>query len=143
MPKHLTSITTEIVAAYVGNNSIPSSDLPDLLMSIHAILLRLTGAEPDQSDNVKPEPAVAVKTSIHNDHLVSLIDGKPYKTLRRHLRTHGMTPDEYRTRYDLPTSYPMVCKAYSIKRSELARHFGLGHAWKQVVAEPEQGIVTP
>ncbi|MBM2715490.1 MucR family transcriptional regulator [Mesorhizobium caraganae] len=121
----LAELTAEVVSAYVSNNPLPAANLPDLIASIHASLSGVSGgfappAEPQ-------EPAVNPKRSVHADHIVCIEDGKKFKSLRRHLMTeHGMTPEAYRTKWDLPASYPMTAPSYSEKRSELAKAAGLG-----------------
>jgi len=122
--KQLIEVTGEIVAAYVSRNVVRPSELPDLIASVHAALTGL--GKPAEPEPMTYTPAVPIRKSITPDHLVSLIDGKPYKSLKRHLNQHGLTPDEYRQRYGLPRDYPMVAAAYAARRSELARTIGLG-----------------
>ena len=118
---------SRIVAAYVGNNSISSKDLPELIRLVHDSLATLDGAD----GSVRPEPAVSVTNSISEQYLVCLEDGKKFKSLKRHLRTaYDMTPEEYREKWGLPTDYPMVAPAYSRQRSKLAKKTGLGRTDK-------------
>jgi predicted transcriptional regulator len=120
----LITLTSDIVAAHVSNNSVAVSDLPLIISSVHGALAGLSGAAAEQE---KPEPAVPVKSSIKPDYVVCLEDGKKLKMLKRHLMTHyKMTPDDYRTKWGLPASYPMVAPNYAKKRAELARAIGLG-----------------
>lgn len=120
----LITLTSDIVAAHVSNNSVAVSDLPLIITSIHGTLAGLSGTAGGQE---KPEPAVPVKSSIKPDYVVCLEDGKKLKMLKRHLMTHyKMTPDDYRTKWGLPASYPMVAPNYAKKRAELARAIGLG-----------------
>lgn len=115
---------TEIVAAYVRNNSVQTTDLPDLIRNVHRSLTALgeTSAEPE-----KLKPAVPIKKSIHHDYLVCLEDGLKFKSLKRHLRSkYDLSPDEYRERWGLPADYPMVAPGYSAQRSKLAKKMGLG-----------------
>jgi predicted transcriptional regulator len=123
-------LAAEIVAAYVKNNSVSPSELPKLLTSIHAALNGIaTGHSPSAPE---AEPAVEkatpaqIRKSIAPDGLISFVDGKRYKTLKRHLGTHGLDPQAYRQRYGLPTDYPMVSPNYAKQRSDLAKNFGLG-----------------
>lgn len=120
----LITLTSDIVAAHVSNNSVAVSDLPLIISSVHGALADLSGTAAKQD---KPEPAVPVKSSIKPDYVVCLEDGKKLKMLKRHLMTHyKMTPDDYRTKWGLPASYPMVAPNYAKKRAELARAIGLG-----------------
>ena len=120
----LVTLTADIVAAHVSNNSVAISDVPLVIRSVHDALSGLGGAvEPD----VKQEPAVSIRASIKHDHIVCLEDGKKMKMLRRHLATdHGMTPDDYRAKWNLPKDYPMTAPAYAEKRRALAKEIGLG-----------------
>ena len=120
------TLTTEIVAAYVGKNPIQASELPGLIRSVRdALRSDAAATAPAESEIEKPTPA-QIKKSITPDALISFIDGRPYKTLRRHLTTHGLTPETYRQRYGLEPGYPMVSPNYSIQRSNLAKQLGLG-----------------
>ena len=133
--------TANLVAAYVCNNSVPASELPALIASIHRAVTGLgngTVAAQATEEVAKPT-AGSVRRSVAHDGIVSFIDGKSYKTLKRHLTSHGMTPQQYRERYGLPADYPMVAPAYAAKRSELARAIGLGQVGtKQTKPEPEK-----
>jgi len=123
-------LAADIVSAYVSNNSLPTSELPALLSSIH---MALTSATKGQVEEIKPvlAPAVSVKKSVTPDYLVCLDDGKKFKSLKRHLRTtYGMTPEQYRAKWDLPRDYPMVAPNYAKARSELAKTMGLGQQRK-------------
>ncbi|WP_338243943.1 MucR family transcriptional regulator [Aurantiacibacter hainanensis] len=120
----LITLTADIVTAHVANNSVEGDTLPSLIENVYGALAGL-GAE--QSEENRPEPAVSVRASVKNDHLVCLEDGKKMKMLKRHLMTdHGMTPEEYRERWNLPADYPMVAPDYAEKRRELAKKIGLG-----------------
>ncbi|MAN74096.1 MAG: transcriptional regulator [Henriciella sp.] len=117
-------LTTEIVAAYVSNNPVQSSDLAGLIRNVHAALNGLS-AEEKQAPEAKP--AIPVKKSVTDDYLICLEDGKKFKSLKRHLRAkYDMTPDEYREKWGLPFDYPMVAPSYARKRSQLAKKMGLG-----------------
>jgi predicted transcriptional regulator len=118
-------LTTDIVSAFVSNNSVPLADLPALIGNVHAALQNVGQPAPKQ-DEVKPVPAVSVKKSITPDYLISLEDGKQYKSLKRHLTRLGLTPEAYREKWNLPRDYPMVAPNYAKTRSELAKSMGLG-----------------
>ena len=120
----LVTLAADIVAAHVSNNSVAVSDLPLLIQTVHSALAGLgRSAEPE----VKLEPAVSVRASVKADHIVCLEDGKKMKMLRRHLATdHGMMPDDYRAKWNLPKDYPMTAPAYAEKRRALAKEIGLG-----------------
>ena len=125
-PPELVDITATIVAAYVSNNSISSSELPALIAETHAALSRAAGrAAPLEREESKPK--IAVKKSVMPDHIVCLEDGKKFKSLKRHLRTHyNLSPEEYREKWGLPHDYPMVAPNYARARSDLAKKMGLG-----------------
>jgi predicted transcriptional regulator len=124
---NLTELTVDLLSAFVSNNTVRSDDLPGLIASTHAALAALDAGTGDASSPPEHVPAVSVRKSLGSrEHIVSMIDGKPYKTLKRHLSTHGLTPDEYRARYNLPASYPMVAPAYSEHRRAVAKKLGLG-----------------
>jgi len=115
-------LVSQIVSAYVSNNSLPSGDLPQLIQTVHEAL-----QNPDQAAASTPEPAVPIKRSIRPDYVICLEDGKKLKMLKRHLRTSfNMTPDEYRRKWGLSSDYPMVAPKYAARRSELAKIIGLG-----------------
>jgi predicted transcriptional regulator len=123
-PRSVAKLTTEIVVAYVSRNTIPVVDLADLIGAVSRALDAL-GREPAKP--VKPEPAVPVRRSLHDDHLVCLVCGKQQKTLRRHLDVaHQLTPEVYREQFGLRPDYPMAAPGYSRQRSEMARRVGLG-----------------
>jgi len=118
-------LAAEIVSAYVSNNNVTTADLPSLIAQVHTALQNL-GKPAQQQELEKPVPAVPVKKSITPDFLISLEDGKRYRSLKRHLNSRGLTPEQYREKWGLPRDYPMVAPNYSAKRSELARSLGLG-----------------
>jgi predicted transcriptional regulator len=123
---HLIELTAEIVAAYVSNNSIESGALSGLISNIHSALQR-TAEAVAQPDPEPQKPAVAVRKSVTPDYIVCLEDGKKFKSLKRHLRTHyNLTPEEYREKWGLPADYPMVAPNYAKARSNLAKEMGLG-----------------
>ena len=124
-PSALSELTAVVVSAYVSNNKIASDELRALIASTHQALATAGQPAPSQPEMAKPDKA-AVRKSIQPDHLVSFVDGRKYKSLKRHLSTHGMTGADYRERYGLPNDYPMVSANYSAQRSELAKRLGLG-----------------
>jgi predicted transcriptional regulator len=125
MRETLITLAADIVAAHVSNNSVAVSDLPVLISNVYTALAGLSPGQPVAEP--LPEPAVSIRSSIKNDHIVCLEDGKKLKMLKRHLMTrYNMTPDQYRTRWNLPSDYPMVAPAYAEKRRELAKKIGLG-----------------
>ncbi len=125
MRETLITLTSDIVAAHVSNNSVAVSDLPVLISNVYSALAGLNPSQPVAEP--LPEPAVSIRSSIKNDHIVCLEDGKKLKMLKRHLMTrYSMTPDQYRQRWNLPADYPMVAPAYAEKRRELAKKIGLG-----------------
>lgn len=115
-----------IVAAYVSNNHVQAAELPGLLASVHGALAGLGQPAQPAEAPIEPLSAAQVRKSITPAGLVSFIDGKPYQMLRRHLTTHGMTPETYRARFGLPADYPMTAPTYVARRSEIARGIGLG-----------------
>lgn len=126
----LIELTTEIVAAYVSNNSVAANDLPSVISQVHAAL----GGTivPVEEVLEKQKPAVTVRRSIQNDHLVCLEDGMKFKSLKRHLMTHhGLSPEQYREKWELAADYPMVAPAYAEARSRLAKEMGLGQKRKR------------
>ena len=115
-------MVSEIVSAYVSKNSLPPSELPHLIKTVHDAL-----SSPEQGASSAPEPAVPIKKSIRPDYVICLEDGKKLKMLKRHLRTaYDMSPDEYRQKWGLASDYPMVAPKYAARRSELAKKIGLG-----------------
>lgn len=122
----LIELTADVVAAYVSNNPVPAAELPNLIADVHAALGRVGGA-PEQPPADKQKPAVNPKKSVHDDYIVCLEDGKKFKSLKRHLRTHyNLSPEEYREKWGLPHDYPMVAPNYAAARSALAKKMGLG-----------------
>jgi predicted transcriptional regulator len=120
----LLDLVTSIVSAHVAHNVVTPEALPGVIRSVYAALGGL-GTEPPAVE--KPEPAVPIKRSVFPDHIVCLEDGKRLQALKRHLRAaHAMTPGEYRTRWSLPSDYPMVAPKYTARRSALAKEIGLG-----------------
>lgn len=123
--RELSALTSQIVAAYVSNNTVSVTDLPGLIRQVHQSLLNV--GQPVEVPSEKPVPAVSVKKSVHPDYIICLEDGKKLKMLKRHLKTaFNMTPEQYRDRWDLPADYPMVAPNYANQRSQLAKDIGLG-----------------
>lgn len=131
-----------IVGAYVSNNSVPVSELPALIASVHRALVAIANSsgaaalETAVEEVEKPTPA-QIRKSITDQGLISFVDGKSYKTLKRHLTAQGLNPHSYRERYGLPADYPMVASGYAAQRSALARQIGLGRLGTEAKREPE------
>ncbi len=120
----LIELATDIVSAYVCNNTVQSSELPELIRNVHISLQSLSAGK---SPDTKQKPAVSVRKSLTDDHLICLEDGKKFKSLKRHLRSkYNLSPDEYRQKWGLPPDYPMVAPSYARQRSALAKKMGLG-----------------
>jgi predicted transcriptional regulator len=127
MQETFITLTADIVAAHVSNNSVAVSDLPTLISNVHTALAALGG--PVVAPAVKQDPAVSIRSSIKPDYVVCLEDGKKLKMLKRHLMTHyGMTPDDYRAKWGLASDYPMVAPNYAEQRRTLAVAIGLGRS---------------
>jgi predicted transcriptional regulator len=142
-----TSITADIISSYVANNSVHRNELPAVIASVHAALQGLVAPRPVEAE--KPQPPVSIRKSVTPDFLISLEDGKPYKSLKRHLTTLGLTPQAYREKWGLPLDYPMVAASYALKRSELAKSIGLGAirkkpaAAKAAVSSKDETVTAP
>jgi predicted transcriptional regulator len=134
-PDSYIQLAAEIVAAYVSNNSVPLRELPPLIGTVHTAL-GAAAAGAKAAEAPPAEPAVPVKKSITPDYLISLEDGKRYKSMKRHLTRLGITPEQYRAKWGLPRDYPMVAPNYAKQRSELAKALGLGRPRKQADAAP-------
>ena len=124
-------LATELTIAWLGNPNTRTSadDVPGFLQSMHAAVTKLASPQPAEAEQPGQEhvPAVSARKSLASpDHIVSMIDGKSYKTLRRHLATNGLTPEQYRERYNLKADYPMVAATYSEARRAMAKSIGLG-----------------
>lgn len=132
MTADLLSMTTEIVSEYVSNNRIETGDLPKFIKQVYASLAELGGSPVASAD--RPEPAVPIKKSVHDEYIVCLEDGKKLKMLKRHLKTaFNMSPEQYRERWNLGSDYPMVAPNYAKQRSSLAMKIGLGRKRKTAV----------
>lgn len=135
-PLNAVELATELTIAWLGNqnNRIAADEVPAFLRTMHATINELSSGSSDvdgeQNGGEASEefvPAVSVRKSLGSkDHIISMIDGKPYRMLRRHLSQHGLTPEEYRARYNLKPDYPMVAESYSAQRREMAKKIGLG-----------------
>ncbi len=128
MAVELVELAAEIVAAYVGNNAVPSNELPVLIKDVYGALAEAVGNGGAVEQPVEElKPAVPVRRSVTDDHIVCLECGGKFKSLRRHLKSrHNLSPEEYRAKWGLPADYPMVAKNYREARSRLARDMGLG-----------------
>lgn len=131
----LVGLTADVVSAYLSQNQIQVSEIPALIDGVHAAFARL--GSPATPEIVRPEPPVPIKKTVTPDAIISLEDGKPYKTLKRHLTGRGLTPQQYREKWGLPADYPMAAPNYSAKRSELAKAIGLGANRRGAAASAE------
>jgi predicted transcriptional regulator len=119
-------LTADIISAYIGKNAVPAHELPDLIEAVHGALRR-SCEQPAQLAPMPPRPAVPIKKSVTPDFLICLEDGKQFRSLKRHLRSHyNLSADEYRAKWGLDADYPMVAPAYARERSQLAKKMGLG-----------------
>ena len=123
----LIEVTASLVGAYLANNRLSAAELPGLISATYGALATVGPIAVPAAAAPAYIPAVSIRKSLASpEFIVSMIDGKPYRVLKRHLTTQGLTPDEYRARYDLPADYPIVAPAYAAKRSALAKTLGLG-----------------
>jgi predicted transcriptional regulator len=120
---HTLELTVKVVSAYVSKNALPRIYLPEVIVQVHQSLSALSGG---QHKLVPLVPAVPIKKSVTPDHIISLEDGRRFKSMKRHLSMLGMTPDQYREKWGLPRDYPMVAPNYAERRSQLAKNMGLG-----------------
>ncbi|MCJ2115025.1 MucR family transcriptional regulator [Methylobacterium sp. J-001] len=135
-------LTADIVSAYVSKNSVRPNDMPDLLASVHTTLRGLSqGSAPEAPAAEKPTPS-QIRKSITPDALISFEDGKPYKTLKRHLTGLGLSPEAYREKWGLPRDYPLVAASYSEQRSKLALALGLGQQRKKAAPKAAKSAET-
>src|ERR1700712_2378028 len=137
----LVEMTSEVVAAYVAQNHVQPSEMPALIASVHAAFNSLGKPQEVAPEPEKQKPAVPIKKSITDEFIISLEDGRKFRSMKRYLGLLGMTPAEYRAKWGLPHDYPMVAPAYAAQRSELAKTLGLGNMRKRqgqaVEAVPE------
>ena len=125
--EELVALTGQITAAYLRGNVLPAADIPSVIGIVHGSLLQLVQPVPLQQEEDVRKPAVPIRKSVTAEYIVCLEDGRKLKMLKRHLSaTYGMTPDQYRARWNLPADYPMVAPAYAERRSDLAKASGLG-----------------
>lgn len=137
----LLAMMTEIVSAYVGKNTVSSSDLPSVIQGVYDAL-KSQGSGAESQNEEKRTPAVPVRKSVHRDYIVCLECGGRQKTLKRHLTAaHGLTPDAYKAKWDLPREYPMVSATYAARRSQMAKQIGLGRLGRgsKALEQPERG----
>jgi predicted transcriptional regulator len=136
-PAGLVAMTADIVGAYLANATLAPAEIPPLIQSVYGALLGVTGAA-GSADALEPQkPAVPIKKSITPEFLISLEDGRKYKSLKRHLRTaYNLSPEEYRAKWGLPKDYPMVAPDYAAARSAMAKTSGLGSRGRVAVAKP-------
>lgn len=140
--EELLNLSAMIVAAYVAHNNVPRGDLTDLIANTHAALAKL-GSEPEPPPAPPLVPAVPVRKSVTPNAIICLEDGKSFKSLKRHLSSkYGLTPDQYRAKWGLPSDYPMVAPAYAEARSALAKSMGLGRK-AAVAPEPAPEPAKP
>ena len=125
-PSDLTGMTAAIVSAYVMRNRLEPHQVASLVLSVHQALTGVDGEAAAEPEADQSKSKAEIKKSITGEHLISFIDGKPYRTLKRHVGLHGMTMDEYRARFGLPHEYPSTAPGYSAARSALAKLMGLG-----------------
>ena len=144
-PTALAEVTSEVVAAYVAQNHIQPSELPNLIASVHAALGGLGKPVEPEAPAEPLKPAVPVKKSITDDYIISLEDGRKLKSMKRYLAGLGMTPADYRAKWGLPHDYPMVAPAYAAHRSTIAKNLGLGRRGAQdaIEAAPEPDEAGP
>ena len=136
-PPNYIELAADIVSAFVSNNSVPVTELPALIGSVHDALTKVASGSAQQPAEETKAPAVPIKKSVQPDYIVCLDDGKRFKSLKRHLRTvYNLTPDQYRAKWGLAHDYPMVAPNYAAARSELAKQMGLG-ARRRKRPEPE------
>ncbi|KMO18906.1 MucR family transcriptional regulator [Methylobacterium indicum] len=128
MAHHISSLAR----AYIWQQGMAISDIPDLFATLKTEIEKLFA--PAATEPEKLTPPVPIKKTITPDHIISLEDGKPYKSLKRHLSTRGLTPEDYRRKWGLPHDYPMVAANYAAQRSELAKSIGLGQIRRQQTA---------
>lgn len=131
-PEMLVALTADIVCAHVSHNHVSASDVGVLIEKVHAALEGLAIPAPPEAEPRKG--AVSIRGSIKPNHLISMIDGKPYKMLKRHLTLHGYTPESYREAFGLPKDYPLVAASYAALRSDLAKKIGLGQGGRPASA---------
>jgi predicted transcriptional regulator len=131
----LLQMTADLVTAYVANNSVVRQDIPSLIESVHKAFASIQNGPQEIKVPEALVPRLPIKKTITPDYLISLEDGRQYRTLKRHLRGVGLTPEEYRAKWGLPADYPMVASNYSKQRSQMAKSIGLGAVRKKTGAK--------
>ncbi|ARS27550.1 MucR family transcriptional regulator [Sphingomonas sp. KC8] len=143
----LIELAADIVSAHLSNNMVAMSDVPMLIQSVHQALAAAAsgvGSPSEEPSIEKPVAAVSVRKSISDpEQIISMIDGKPYKSLKRHITRHGYTPESYREAFGLPAGYPMVAPAYSERRRAVAKQLGLGRKKGERPAPRRNGAAKP
>lgn len=138
----LTELAATVVGAFVGHNTVAVADLPALIKATYAALAGVESGGPTEvADDIQNPTIAQIKKSITPDGLVSFLDGRSYKTLKRHLGTHGLTVEEYKARFGLPAAYPSVAPNYSAARSAMAKSLGLGQGGRG--AKGKSGVAAP
>jgi len=139
----LVALAAKVVTAYVVANHVQTAELPRLLRDVHAALQGLGSPGTEPAEERRPLTPAEIRRSITPEGLTSFEDGKTYKTLRRHLARHGLTPEEYRTKWGLPADYPVTAPSYSAQRSQLARDLGLGRPRLSAPEPAPSGSLDP
>ncbi|MDQ5827947.1 MAG: MucR family transcriptional regulator [Chloroflexota bacterium] len=134
-------LAADIVSAFVSNNAVPSAELPALIANVYSALAKVANGQTEKPAEA-PVPPVPIKKSITPDHLITLEDGRRYKSLKRHLNGRGLSPEQYREKWGLPRDYPMVAPNYAKQRSELARASGLGQIRGKGAAGGDEASTT-
>ena len=145
-PPNYIELAADLVSAFVSNNSVPATELPALIGTVHEALTKVaSGSAQHPAEEPKKAPAISIKKSVQPDYIVCLDDGKRFKSLKRHLRTvYNLTPDQYRAKWGLAHDYPMVAPNYAATRSELAKKLGLGARRRGTAeAEPVKAVPEP
>ena len=137
-PPNYLELAADLVSAYVSHNFLRTSDLPSVIITVHTALSQVGSGKAEQPTEA-PRPPVPIRKSITPDHLISLEDGKPYRSLTRHLAKRGLTPEAYRAKWGLPPTYSMVAPNYAQRRSELAKTLGLGQRRTAEPTPPPEG----
>ncbi len=122
----LIEMTVDVIAAYISNNHIRATELPELISTVHASLTGMGSAPMAEPEPGKLVPHVSIRKSITDDYLISQENGQRYQSLKKHLTKHGLTPEQYRTKWGLPVDYPMIAPAYARERSKMAKAYGFG-----------------
>lgn len=131
----LLEMTAGVVTAYVANNSLVRQDIPTLIENVHKAFAALQNGPQEEKAAEPLQPRMPIKKTVTPDYLISLEDGRQYRTLKRHLRGVGLTPEQYRAKWGLPADYPMVAQSYSDQRSQMAKNMGLGERRKKTAAK--------